>query len=206
MREGEKWGRERSGGRREVREGERKVKGAKKEQRERERERGSPYLASVEYKLNEMHDNASTNVLHAELLPKLMTHREGHSWLNEFLDEEEGEGGREGGRGGGGKREEKGGEEGGREEKEGEEEEGEGGREEGKGEGGTIGSYFAMAISIDYITMLSALSNSTQLVVINHSPTKLRCSCAQRIRYLQLAQGGLQPTLDGGIESGAVFI
>ena len=37
MKEGEKWGRERSGGRREVREGERKVKGAKKEQRERER-------------------------------------------------------------------------------------------------------------------------------------------------------------------------
>ena len=92
MREGEKWGRERSGRRREVREGERKVKGAKKEQRERER--GSPYLASVEYKLNEMHDDASTDVLHAELLPKLMTHREGHSWLNEFLDEEEGEGGR----------------------------------------------------------------------------------------------------------------
>ena len=77
------------------------MKGAKKEQRER---RGSPYLASVEYKLNEMHDDASTDVLHAELLPKLMTHREGHSWLNEFLDEEEGEGGREGGRGGGGKR------------------------------------------------------------------------------------------------------
>lgn len=75
-----------------MREGERKVKGAKKEQRERER--GSPYLASVEYKLNEMHDDASTDVLHAELLPKLMTHREGHSWLNEFLDEEEGEGGR----------------------------------------------------------------------------------------------------------------
>ena len=168
-----------------MREGERKVKGAKKEQRERER--GSPYLASVEYKLNEMHDDASTNVLHAELLPKLMTHREGHSWLNEFLDEEEGEGGRE--------------------EKEGEEEEGEGRREEGKREGGTIGSYFAMAISIGHITIKqSALSNSTQLVVINLSPTKLRCSCAQRICYLQLAQGGLQPTLDGGIESGAVFI
>ena len=86
-----------------MREGERKVKGAKKEQRERER--GSPYLASVEYKLNEMHDDASTDVLRAELLPKLMTHREGYSWLNEFLDEQEGEGeeGREGGRGGGGR-------------------------------------------------------------------------------------------------------
>ena len=92
-----------------MREGERKVKGAKKEQRERER--GSPYLASVEYKLNEMHDDASTDVLHAELLPKLMTHREGYSWLNEFLDEQkgEGEGGREGGRGGGGREGTKGG-------------------------------------------------------------------------------------------------
>ena len=39
-----------------------------------------------------MHDDASTDVLHAELLPKLMTHREGYSWLNEFLDEQEGEG------------------------------------------------------------------------------------------------------------------
>ena len=58
-----------------------------------------------------MHDDASTDVLHAELLPKLMTHREGYSWLNEFLDEQEGEGegGREGGRGGGGREGTKGG-------------------------------------------------------------------------------------------------
>ena len=173
MGEGEKWGRERSGRRREVREGERKVKGAKKEQRERER--GSPYLASVEYKLNEMHDDASTDVLHAELLPKLMTHREGHSWLNEFLDEEEGEGGREGGRGRRGRRKRK--------------------EKRRRRDNRKL-----------LCTMLSALSNLTQLVVINPSPTKLQCSCAQRICYLQLAQGGLQPTLDGGIESGAVFV
>ena len=72
---------------------ERKPREAKKEQRERGEV--SPYLTSVEYKLNEMHDDASTDVPHAELLTKHVTHGEGHSWLNEFLDEEEG-GGRRG--------------------------------------------------------------------------------------------------------------
>ena len=165
MREGEKWGKERGEGGREEGEG-------SEERTKRERERGSPYLASVEYKLNEMHDDASTDVLHAELLPKLMTHREGYSWLNEFLDEQEGEGEEKEEEGEGEEKEQKG--------------EGEEGREGGRGgggrgrEGGRRGR--------------------------GRCPTKLRCSCAQRICYLQLAQGGLQPTLDGGIESGAVFV
>ena len=74
-------------------------RGSRGKQRKNKRERGvSPYLASVEYKLNEMYHDASTDVPHAELLTKLTTHGEGHSWLNEFLDEEEGEG-RKGGMG-----------------------------------------------------------------------------------------------------------
>ena len=81
-----------------MKEGER---GSRGKQRKNKRKRGvSPYLASVEYKLNEMYHDASTDVPHAELLTKLATHGEGHSWLNEFLDEEEGEGRRgEGGTG-----------------------------------------------------------------------------------------------------------
>ena len=84
-----------------MKEGER---GSRGKQRKNKRKRGvSPYLASVEYKLNEMYHDASTDVPHAELLTKLATHGEGHSWLNEFLDGEEGEGRRgEGGRGEGG--------------------------------------------------------------------------------------------------------